>query len=129
MLKIDCKIENGIITYTVFGTIALNQINERARKDIEELGIMPRMWDFSQAQFEDIDYSKMFGFVNHIEADVKRREGVKVALVSDNDDNYPYIRMFESMISQVSVREIYRSFKDINQAREWLKLDGFRQED
>jgi len=113
--------DNKILLIRVIGEIKVDDYSNLMKIELPSNGIpidTNAIWDLSDMDFSIVDL-ELEKKLNKVREQIdKKRQGTKIALVSDYDLGEPILKMF-LIISQHLSQEL-RIIKTVEKAREWL---------
>jgi len=113
--------DNKILLIKVIGEIKVEDYSNLMNIELPSNGIpidTNAIWDLSDMDFSVVDL-ELEKKLNKVREQIdKKRQGTKIALVSDYDLGEPILKMF-LIISQHLSQEL-RIIKTVEKAREWL---------
>ncbi len=81
------------------------------------------LWDFSGADLTKIPSEELIRIVDEVKTYAHSREGGRTALVLTADVNYGLGRMVEMASESMDMPFVFRSFRSLDQAAAWLRID------
>ncbi len=121
MNNITTTSENGIMINRFSGKITAEDIMNYVRKNVDHWISKPLIWDFSKANFSEISTDEWRSILNKIGLLSMKRKGEKTALVSSKDLPFGMLRMFGILAENAELAIKFNSFRDIEEAKKWLK--------
>ena len=120
-INYDYDSDNKILLIKVIGEIKVEDYSNLMNIELPTNGIpidTNAIWDLSDLDFSVVDL-ELEKKLNKVREQIdKKRQGTKIALVSDYDLGEPILKMF-LIISQHLSQEL-RIIKTVEEAREWL---------
>lgn len=112
---------------TVVGQVRGDELIEAIRSYYAGTVTPLILWDFEKAELDDIKAEQLHQLVRLTKDLLAAREGGKTALVAPSDLAFGLGRMFDSEQEIASPKVAHKTFRDRDQALEWL-FDGKRPE-
>ena len=120
MNTITTKLENEIVINSVVDDITVDGLMSHTRENIENWIGKPVLWELSKANLGNISTEEWKGIIQKIGHLSQKRKGEKTAFVSSEDLPFGMLRMFEIMAENEELAIHFQTFRDINEAKEWL---------